>query len=243
MIELVTNKPTKLELQHLEPINPQSYYDKGYKDGAASVIDFARYANKISFATLNIFGTKEAVLELDNVTSLNAIFYIEGTSDNKTNTNTTVEHLTIICKKPVKDCYRLIYCDNYTIDNTLKHLTLDIDMSQTTNCNNMFNQLLALEIIDGKPIDFTNVPNNINTPFRRLEALKEVRFVPNSIQNNLSMSYSSVLSNETIESIIAGLADLTGKDTKTVTFTAKIGGKLTDAQREAIAAKNWTLTY
>ena len=51
------------------------------------------------------------------------------------------------------------------------------------------------------------------------------------------------LSDETIQSIIDGLADLTEQTTQTITFYATVGAKLTDEQKATITAKNWTLAY
>ena len=55
--------------------------------------------------------------------------------------------------------------------------------------------------------------------------------------------YSRNLTPETIQSIIDGMADLTGATAQTLTFHKDVGAKLTDAQKATITAKNWTLVY
>ena len=51
------------------------------------------------------------------------------------------------------------------------------------------------------------------------------------------------LTNETVQNIIDHLKDLTGQTTQTLTLKVDVGAAVTDAQKAAIAAKNWTLSY
>ena len=71
--------------------------------------------------------------------------------------------------------------------------------------------------------------------------LEEIRFKPNTIFVNLLLNYCPLLSNESIESTVNGLADLTGQESQTVTFHADVKAKLTDEQITTITSKNWTL--
>ena len=63
------------------------------------------------------------------------------------------------------------------------------------------------------------------------------------IATSISFAYSSNLTMASVDSIISCLKDLTGKTAQTLTFHATVGGKLTEAQKAAITAKNWTLVY
>ena len=75
-------------------------------------------------------------------------------------------------------------------------------------------------------------------------ALVDIHFTEDSvIAKNLSFSASSMLSVESVNSIINALKDLTGATAQTLTFHATVGGKLTDEQKATISAKNWTLVY
>ena len=117
-----------------------------------------------------------------------------------------------------------------------------MDTSNVTNSSNAFNCLIALEVIDGEPLNLSSATtatnmNNYNN------SLKEVRFVETSIPLSISFNYSSQLSTETVQSIIDGLADLTGSTAQTLTLHATVGGKLTDEQKATITAKNWNLVY
>lgn len=100
----------------------------------------------------------------------------------------------------------------------------------------------GLEVIDGYPLNLSVSGNNGNM-FFWCDNLKEVRFVPNSIYKKISCSHSPNLSTDTIQSIIDGLADLTGGTAQTLTLHANVGAKLTDEQKATITAKNWTLAY
>lgn len=84
---------------------------------------------------------------------------------------------------------------------------------------------------------------NVNAPFETCTALVDVRFKAGTLSKSLNMVYSKSLSDESIQSILDGLADLSGATAQTLTLHATAGGKLTDAQKTAAAAKNWTLVY
>lgn len=71
--------------------------------------------------------------------------------------------------------------------------------------------------------------------------LEEIRFKPNTIFVNPLLNNCPLLSNESIESTVNGLADLTGQESQTITFHADVKAKLTDEQITTITSKNWTL--
>ena len=73
--------------------------------------------------------------------------------------------------------------------------------------------------------------------------LEDVEFVPGTIKISIPFNQNPNLTDASIQSIIDGLADLTGATAQTVTFHKNVGDKLTDAQKTAISAKNWTLAY
>jgi len=85
--------------------------------------------------------------------------------------------------------------------------------------------------------------SNTKTPFQSCISLETVQFVPGKINASLSLGQSPLLSDESIQSIIDGLADLIDGTAKTLTLHADVGAKLTDEQKAAAAAKNWTLAY
>ena len=95
----------------------------------------------------------------------------------------------------------------------------------------------SLVTIEGS-IDLS-ATTSTNNAFARCDSLKDIRFVAGSIRVSISFSESEVLSNESTQSILDGLADLTGVTTQTLTLHKNI--VLTDEQKATISSKNWTL--
>ena len=185
-------------------------YEQGYEDGKNSVVPLDRYMKSVRFTSLNMFGTKEAVLNLDNINGLANLFQITD----EESVNTTVEHLTINALDTpytITSINQMLYCQYPYVDNTLKKVTFKANTQSCSNFLNAFTQLRALEIIDGTPLDFSNVISASNTnAFPTNPSLQEVRFVPNSIKVSIKFANSSQLSADTIQSVIDGLANLSG---------------------------------
>lgn len=121
----------------------------------------------------------------------------------------------------------------------LKHMVGMNTSKVTRSYNSFYNS--ALEVID-EPFDFSSIPDSNNTPnFNNCRNLREIRFVPESLPFGLSISASSLLSAESIQSIIDGLADLTGGTAQTLTLNATVKAKLTQTQLDTITGKNWSL--
>ncbi len=220
-------------------------YDQGYEDGKNSVVQFDRYLKTATFTSLNMFGTSEAVLNLDNITTLARLFNVTYKSEEDlVYKNNTVERLTINCKNLVTSMQDAFYAGRTVADTKLKHLTLNFVKSGITNYNNAFNGLDMLETIAGEPFDFSSVTTTtIGSIFSFCYALIDFGVVANTIYKSFSVQHSANLSTETIQSIIDGLADLTGGTAQTLTLHKDVGAKLTDTQKATITAKNWTLVY
>lgn len=77
--------------------------------------------------------------------------------------------------------------------------------------------------------------------FTNCLALESVQFAEETILKSLSFPNSPNLTAKTIQSIIDGLADLTGGTAQTLTLHADVKSKLTETQISAITGKNWTL--
>ena len=84
---------------------------------------------------------------------------------------------------------------------------------------------------------------NCNSAFYGCSALEEIEFKQGTIPKSIQFNNSPNLTATSIQSIIDGLADLTGSTAQTLTLHATVGAKLTQTQKDAIAAKNWTLAY
>lgn len=215
-------------------------YDAGYQKGLKEIgvnDGIEKYARQLQLTSLNIFGKREKVLYLDSATNLSGMCTVQG--QNNPNINTTLEHLTINCPNLVTTMTNMLHCDNFCVDHTLKRVTLNVDTQKVTSFGNAFNNLQALEVIDGYPLDLRSSTNN--GMFIGCISLIDVRFVPNTIPKTISFSKSGKLSDESIQSIIGGLADLTGQTSQTLTFHADVKAKLTEEQIATITSKNWTL--
>ena len=213
-------------------------YERGFEDGKNSVVQLDRYMKSGTFTSLNIFGKSEAVFNFDNIAnSLSNLFYCDAEEKR----NTTVEHLTINCPTLVISISQMLYCQFPYTDVTLKRLTLNVDTQNCSNFRNAFTHQRALEIIDGKPLDYSSATaSNING-FSNCVALVEVRFVANSIKYSISFANCSNLSTDTIQSIIDGLADLTGGTAQTLTLHSTVSTRLTLDQLATVSSKNWRI--
>jgi hypothetical protein len=213
--------------------------ERGFEDGKNSVVNFGEYSTVIKFNDLNLFGRKEVTLNLNNVTSFGEVIRAMPISQGGV-PNTTLEHLTLNCPNKITSMYYLIGGDASRRESTLKHLTLNVDTQNVGAWNYCFRWAETLEIIDGTPLDFSSATNVSNT-FYGCMVLKEVRFAPNSLKLSLSLSNSNLLSADSIQSIIDGLADLTGQPAQTLDFHADIVAKLTEEQWVQITDKNWSV--
>ncbi len=217
-------------------------YDQGYEDGKNSVVNVGRFCRTITFTNLNIFGTKEVVLNLDNALLLEETFRRSVTNYFGYVPNETVEHITINCPNKIISMYYFCAGEYDSIEQKLKHITLNVDTQNAKNWNYAFRYVKSVEIIDGNPFDFSSA-TSVTRMFDQCTALKEMRFAPNTLKLSITIPNSPNLSTDTILSIIDGLADLTGGTAQTLTLHATVGNKLTDEQKATITAKNWELVY
>ena len=226
-----TNTSEKLTLDEMPSVI------EGIQSGGE---DYARFAKTITFQSLNIFGKEKVELNLDNIISLSNLFQITISA----NKNTIVEHLTINASTKVQSVNQMLYSSGSSSDdNVLKRLTFNVDTSACTAFSSFCSGRLGLEVIDGTPLNFSeNTATSING-FARCSKLIEFRVVENSIKVNLILSACSKLSDETIKSIIGGLADLTGQTAQTITWHKDIEAKLSEEQKAQITSKNWTIAF
>lgn len=117
-----------------------------------------------------------------------------------------------------------------------------IDLSEcsrnlTGNCQHAFNAPNLKSILGA--LDWSQVTNQ-SSAFNGA-VLEEVRFVPYSIKITTTFR-SGNLTPASLDSIIDGLADLTGGTAQTLGLD-QAGKNLTEDQKARIAAKNWTYTH
>lgn len=79
--------------------------------------------------------------------------------------------------------------------------------------------------------------------FANSTALEEIEFKQGTIPKDIQFNNQPNLTDDSIQSIVDGLANLTGQTAQTLTFHKTVGNKLTEAQKVSVTAKNWTLVY
>lgn len=119
-----------------------------------------------------------------------------------------------------------------------------VSFSPKININNaqlLFNGRGAIENIIGE-LDFSFIgnANSQNAAFNGCNSLKEIRFTKESIKYNLSFTQSSQLSDESIQSILDGLANVS--TTQTLSLNSAVYAKLTEEQKQSATDKGWTIT-
>lgn len=123
----------------------------------------------------------------------------------------------------------------------LEHITINGDTSQVTSFYYFVRSMnQVLKVIDGTPLDFSSSTSN-QMFCNRCYSLFHIRIVPNTIKVSADFSGSYSWDDESLQSIIDGLADLTGNEAQTLTLHTNIKAKLTETQLATITGKNWTL--
>ena len=112
-----------------------------------------------------------------------------------------------------------------------------LNTSKGTNFGWVFANCSSLKIIEN-PLDFSSATSTTLNPFGGCNALEEIRLVPETIKVSIDIR-SPVLSDESIQSIIDGLA--TVETAQTLTLHKDVKAKLTEEQLATITNKNWNL--
>lgn len=207
-------------------------YNQGFEDGKSSVKNPLEMASGLiqTFYGVTFPTDYELKLNVPNTTSINSCF----------NGSLNLKKLIIegnVNNNPI-DLHRMVYGGSRA---TLEEIDFSNFNLNVETLNQAFNNCVSLKRILGM-FDLTNT-TSVNNSFGNCLVLEEVRFKGNSIFLSISFSSSSTLSDESIQSIIDGLADLTGQTAQTLTVHKTVGEKLTDTQKATITAKNWTLAY
>ena len=109
----------------------------------------------------------------------------------------------------------------------------------STDCSNLYYGATKARKIH---LVLLNGGKNFTAAFSSCSNLENVT-IEGLIGANISFSSSSKLTDASVQNIIDHLADVTGQTSLKITFHNTVGSKLTEAQKEQITAKNWTLAY
>lgn len=135
-----------------------------------------------------------------------------------------------------------------------------IDVSNATNISSFFYQALLRSVVDLTSWDCSNVTTNVtffiaDSNFRSLigdHTIEEVERGDVTVLKGLSVNIElrqrrfiqdivPNLERASLLAVIKGVADMTGKDTKTITLNQEQLDRLTDDDKAIAASKNWVL--
>lgn len=120
--------------------------------------------------------------------------------------------------------------------NNLKSVDFVNSTSKVTNFRGLFAGKTVLETAKG--LDLSSA-TNLASVFASCSNLKNITFVENSIKINFNLGSSSLLSDESIQSLINGLA--TVETAQKLTIHNDVATKLTNEQKATISSKNWNI--
>lgn len=201
-------------------------YSEGYNEGKFLWNYAKSLANMFEYASFPV-GTH---IELDVPTlSSNTMNYAFRSA-------TGVESIKLKCNKrnaPMNWHSAFSRCSDLKI--------VDLTEFNTTfgTTTDIFYSCSKLEEIRG---EIENTTTNWTLWFASCSKLREVRFKPNSIKGAFNaLGGIPLLSDESIQSVVDGLADMTGGTSYKLSLHADVMAELTKEQLATIAAKNWTV--
>lgn len=212
---------------------------RGIESGGSSLLD---YASGFDFSYSHIeqekvelnYGSKIKFIVSDGVIKIPVFLNATGFKHLKIDTDGDASEIMGI----TLDSF-LRYMTAYTeYEDTLEIVELPIiEKIKPTSFNRAFQDRHKLReiraLIDG------SICTGYSNDGLNLTSLEYIRFKENTVNALLSFSRCSSLSDESIQSIIDGLA--TVGTTQTLTLHADVKAKLTETQLATITGKNWTL--
>ena len=205
----------------------------GYGQGESTenIVDITPLIGKVEFSSnaLKTY-TDDISLNLVNAITIASIFDNKIIKFNKLSIT-----ISSICTT-FQNAFRAASVTNNTYKN-LKIIEIKGDTSGVTTFINAFTGRTDLEEIQGV-LNFSSA-NSVTNTFNNCPKLIKIQMFKNSLSISCNLSSSPLLSNESIQSIIDGLA--TVETSQTLTLHADVKAKLTEEQLTTITSKNWTL--
>lgn len=206
-------------------------YTKGYADGQSggsgepeNVQNPLEYAKSVSFRESTFIPNYEISLNTPALNSLSYAFYnTTGLKEVKLAGNNSGN---------VVD-----FSNSFRNSADLESVDLSAFNAKISSGNSAFHTARKLREILGA-FDFSEC-TNVNTMFQNCNALETVELVANLLKMSISFSASPLLSANSIQSIIDGLAKVETKQTLSLHSTT--AAKLTDEQYNILSAKNWQI--
>ncbi len=175
---------------------------------------------------------EETTIYIPTLSSLAELFYIVRI--------TKIKKLTIKSDTPITIATNAFFAPAADTPSVLETLVLDCDFSQCEYFDNWLMRQQKLKKIEGQPFNLSGA-TRLNGFTSYAYAIEYFRVVPNTVKISFDIKHCSKLDDGTIQSVIEGLADLTGGTAQTLTLHADVIAKLTDDQLTVIAQKNWNV--
>lgn len=208
--------------------NEERVYNKGYTDGFNSAPpDLLPYLKSLTFKGVQLpDNMRNVVLNVPQVEKFDT--YQQFGLNNATS-------ITIICNAALSFNHTFYDCADLKSIEIVKENGGSVFSGASATFT--FHSCKLLESIIGE-IDFSQTTAT-NNPFYNCFQLKEMRWKPLSLSVTMRIAQSPNLSPETIQSVIDGLADLTGQTAQTVSWHSSVLNKLTNEQCTQMENKNW----
>lgn len=211
-------------------------YDEGYKTGQTESSNPLEYAQTLAVLfKSNVFDGIDFEISFGSMCTTEfspELFYCTfyGASGLKS--------IKLTCGKTINtDLDMSNFCRSAGMEENLIKVDLNNIVIPVKTFPNVFYERAGLKEILCE-FDFTNCIKTTNC-FYDCISLETVRFKANTISIPLSLSSSPLLSDESIQNIIDGLAAV--ETQQKITFHSDVVDKLTDEQLATINSKNWTV--
>ena len=217
-----------------EAIKLRKNIDAVYEAGQKSVTKYDNYALLFDFRNY-----EGELIEIESNSTLS--YCVDATR------TTTQSQGFCYNNKKLKRCIALLhnaisarfaFCDCHNLEYIEVDMSKIVDSGVYSAFNSTFAWCYALKRIEGKISLLNCIDENI---FMGCKALEYVAFVPQSINLSISLGDSANLNADGVQTLINGLADLTGLAAQILDLHSDVVVKLTDEQILQITNKNWTV--
>lgn len=175
-------------------------------------------AKTIQLHSLNDLGRSVAEVSLIKATSISQFCSLPLNYAAPELVNKTVKELTLRCGSQITAASNFLMVSNFNVDKCLTKLMLYADLSRTTDLNHFLQNMQALTHIGGEALDFS-AATNLTSALAQLPALRELRF-QGSIQADLSVKGSKLLSKDSIQSLLPCLSGTVSGKTLSLSLQA-----------------------
>jgi hypothetical protein len=229
--EAIREKTGKEDLLTLEQMPEEIRGISG--GGSGEEFHITSYAASFTFATEVEEITDNITLHLERASSLGNLTDLK---------NINAPKMTVYISNKCTGLSRSFGRGNSSDGGALQTIEIIGNLSKVTTYNQAFQGRYNLREIICE-LDFTSITtaNGLSNMFTNTPALEEVRFKENTLQVSINLASNPLLSNDSIESIIKGLVDMTDSTSPSLFLHKDVKAKLTETQIATITNKNWTL--